>query len=81
MESTGTYGDPLRDQMALIEVPVFRVSTKHTHDAAELFDGVPSSSSPPTIAPPRSASVVTWHDPRSLRIACHGAPTASSSCR
>ena len=42
MESTGTYGDPLREQMARLEVPVFRVSTKHTHDAAELFDGVPS---------------------------------------
>jgi transposase len=42
MESTGTYGDPLRDQMARIGVPVFRVSAKHTHDAAEIFDGVPS---------------------------------------
>jgi len=31
--------------------------------------------------PPWSASAVTWHDLRSLRIACHGAPTASSSCR
>ncbi|MFO0749184.1 MAG: hypothetical protein U1F43_26500 [Myxococcota bacterium] len=42
MESTSTYGDPLREQMARLEVPVFRVSTKRTHDAAELFDGVPS---------------------------------------
>jgi len=42
MESTGTYGDPLREQMARLEVPVFRVSTKHTHDAAELLDRVPS---------------------------------------
>jgi len=39
---TGTYGDPLREQMARLEVPVFRVSTKHTHDAAELLDRVPS---------------------------------------
>lgn len=42
IESTGTYGDPLRAQMERLGVPVFRVSTKHTHDAAELFDGVPS---------------------------------------
>lgn len=42
MEPTGTYGDPLRDQMARLEVPVFRVKANHTHDAAEIFDGVPS---------------------------------------
>jgi len=42
MESTGTYGDPLREQMARLGVPVFRVNAKHTHDAAEIFDGVPS---------------------------------------
>lgn len=42
MESTGTYGDPLRGQMARLGVPVYRVSAKHTHDAAEIFDGVPS---------------------------------------
>ena len=36
-------------------------------------------SSPPTIAPPWSASVVTWQDPRSLRTACRGGATASSS--
>lgn len=42
IESTGTYGDPLRAQMERLAVPVFRVSAKHTHDAAELFDGVPS---------------------------------------
>lgn len=42
LESTGTYGDPLRAQMAEIGVPVFRVSTKQAHDAAEVFDGVPS---------------------------------------
>ncbi len=42
LESTGTYGDPLRAQMAELDVPVFRVSTKQAHDAAEVFDGVPS---------------------------------------
>lgn len=42
LESTGTYGDPLRAQMSALEVPVYRVAAKHTHDAAELFDGVPS---------------------------------------
>lgn len=42
LESTGTYGDGLRAQMEGLGIPVFRVSTKHAHDAAELFDGVPS---------------------------------------
>lgn len=43
IESTGTYGDPLRAQLASLKVPVYRVQTKHTHDSAEIFDGVPSS--------------------------------------
>lgn len=43
IESTGTYGDPLRALLAELEIPVFRVHTKHTHDSAEIFDGVPSS--------------------------------------
>lgn len=43
IESTGTYGDPLRALLAALDVPVYRVQTKHTHDSAEIFDGVPSS--------------------------------------
>lgn len=38
MEPTGTYGDPLRYQLGLRSIPVFRVNNKHVHDAAELFD-------------------------------------------
>jgi transposase len=38
MEPTGTYGDPLRFQLGLHSIPVFRVNNKHVHDAAELFD-------------------------------------------
>ena len=38
MEPTGTYGDPLRYQMHVRSIPVFRVSNKHVHDAAEVFD-------------------------------------------
>ena len=38
MEPTGTYGDPLRFQLGLRSIPVFRVNNKHVHDAAELFD-------------------------------------------
>lgn len=42
MEATGTYGDPIRHQLSIREVRLFRVSTKRVHDAAEVFDGVPS---------------------------------------
>jgi transposase len=42
MESTGTYGDPLRAELALVELPVVRVSGKAASDHAETFDGVPS---------------------------------------
>ena len=54
IESTGTYGDPLRGLLAAIEVPVFRVSTKHVSDSAELFDGVPSSHDA------KAAQQLTW---------------------
>ena len=43
IESTGTYGDRLRALLAEVSVPVFRVSTKHVSDTAEMFDGTPSS--------------------------------------
>ena len=42
MKSSGTYGDVLRYQLRQQELPIFRVSGKRTHDAAEVYDGVPS---------------------------------------
>jgi transposase len=42
MEPSGTYGDVLRRQLADDGFPVFMVSGKRTHDAREIFDGVPS---------------------------------------
>jgi len=42
LEPTGTYGDPLRSLFGALSIPVFKVSAKHTHDAAEIYDGVPS---------------------------------------
>ncbi len=42
MESSGTYGDALRQALGDRGVEVHRVSTKRSHDYAEVFDGVPS---------------------------------------
>jgi len=42
MESTGTYGEPLRQALTDAKLSVHRVSGKATHDYAEIFDGVPS---------------------------------------
>jgi transposase len=42
MESSGTYGDVLRYQLSELGIPVYRVSGKRTHDAQEVYDGVPS---------------------------------------
>lgn len=42
MEASGSYGDVLRYQLQRESIPVFRVSGKRTHDAAEVYDGVPS---------------------------------------
>jgi transposase len=42
MESSGTYGDVLRHQLLGLHIPVYRVSGKRTHDAREVYDGVPS---------------------------------------
>lgn len=41
-EPSGTYGDPLRYLLEESGVPVYRVSPKRSHDAAEVYDGVPS---------------------------------------
>ena len=42
MEPTGTYGDVLRQAIADAGWHLDRVSTKASHDYAEVFDGVPS---------------------------------------
>ncbi len=42
LESSGTYGDALRQALADAEITVQRVSNKASHDYAEVFDGVPS---------------------------------------
>jgi len=42
MESTGTYGDALRQALTDAQLDVHRISGKATHDYAEIFDGVPS---------------------------------------
>lgn len=42
MEPSGTYGDVLRHQLEQDGFPIFMVSGKRTHDAKEIFDGVPS---------------------------------------
>ena len=50
MEPTGTYGDPAREMFWEEGIPVYRVSPKRTHDAAEVYDGVPSSFDPKSAA-------------------------------
>jgi transposase len=42
MESSGTYGDSLRQALADSKIKVERVGNKASHDYAEVFDGVPS---------------------------------------
>jgi len=42
MESTGTYADPFRSELAAGGLSVHRVGGKAAHDYAEVFDGVPS---------------------------------------
>jgi transposase len=42
MEPSGSYGDPLRSLLWEAGIRVFRVSPKRSHDAAEVYDGVPS---------------------------------------
>ncbi len=41
-ESTGSYGDPLRQSLDDAGIICHQVRTKLTHDYAEVFDGVPS---------------------------------------
>jgi len=42
MEPSGVYGDPLRQALCDAGLTVRRVSPKRSHDAAEVYDGVPS---------------------------------------
>jgi transposase len=42
MEPSGTYGDPMRKLFWEESIAVYRVSAKRSHDAAEVYDGVPS---------------------------------------
>jgi transposase len=42
MESSGTYGDALRQALGDEDIEVQRVGGKAAHDYAEVFDGVPS---------------------------------------
>jgi transposase len=42
MESSGTYGDALRQALSDAKIAVVRVSNKASRDYAEVFDGVPS---------------------------------------
>jgi transposase len=42
LEPSGTYGDALRWQLVQVGLTVYRVSPKRVHDAAEIYDGVPS---------------------------------------
>lgn len=42
MEPSGSYGDPLRSLLWGAGIRVYRVSPKRSHDAAEVYDGVPS---------------------------------------
>jgi len=42
LEPSGTYGDSLCGLLRSVGIAVHRVSPKRVHDAAELYDGVPS---------------------------------------
>jgi transposase len=46
MEPSGTYGDALRHQIAVLGIDVFRVATKRTHDAAEVSTPCPRCTMP-----------------------------------
>jgi len=42
LEPSGVYGDAVRGQLMRRGIPVYLVSPKRVHDAAEVYDGVPS---------------------------------------
>jgi|HubBroStandDraft_1064217.scaffolds.fasta_scaffold66926_2 transposase len=50
MEPTGTYGDAVRHQCHALGLRVHMMPPKHSHDFAEVFDGVPSMHDPKAAA-------------------------------
>lgn len=54
LEPTGTYGDVVRALLGGLGLPVYRVSTKRSRDASELYDGVPSQHDA------KCAAIVGW---------------------
>jgi transposase len=42
LEPSGTYQDALCRHLSELGIPIYRVSPKRVHDAAEVYDGVPS---------------------------------------
>jgi transposase len=42
LEPSGTYGDPVREAFTELGAEVYMASPKRVHDAAEIYDGVPS---------------------------------------
>ena len=42
MEPSGTYGDSVREHLRSLGCEIFLASPKRVHDAAEVYDGVPS---------------------------------------
>lgn len=42
LEPSGTYGDSLREHLRSLGFAIFLASPKRVHDAAEVYDGVPS---------------------------------------
>ncbi len=54
MEPTGTYGDPLRDQLQRHEVPVFLAASHFVRNLGLVYDGVPSKHDA------KDAAVLAW---------------------
>ena len=54
MEPSGTYGDALRALFLGNGIKVYRVSPKRCHDAAEVYDGVPS------LHDSKAAAIIGW---------------------
>lgn len=50
MEPSGSYGDAFRHLLWDAGIAVYRVSAKRSHDATEVYDGVPSSHDPKSAA-------------------------------
>jgi len=42
LEPSGTYGDALRHHLSKLGFSIYQISPKRVHDAAEVYDGVPS---------------------------------------